>query len=107
MYDQRLKDEVTKLPEFSKIADDSDKAYKIDNIVYYGFSLVNDTNNKLRRYLSLKYSNHRAKMSGTSMATPAVAGYMGDIVLKKAAKLGTKTTEIYDDPEFAPYLLIE
>jgi subtilisin family serine protease len=47
-----------------------------------------------------------ARMSGTSMATPAVTGFMGRYIVKKMAQMSLQESDIYEMPEFAPETLI-
>ncbi len=46
------------------------------------------------------------KMSGTSMATPAVTGFLGRVVAAKLDQAGISDVEAYDRPEFSPDALI-
>ncbi len=48
-----------------------------------------------------------ARLSGTSMATPAVAGFLARYVLEKMDQLGVDENQAYDMAEFAPMRLLE
>jgi subtilisin family serine protease len=47
-----------------------------------------------------------AKLSGTSMATPAVTGYIARRILEKMDQLGVQETQAYSMDEFSPARLI-
>ena len=58
-------------------------------------------------HMFLKYPNHRARLSGTSMATPTTIGKLSGIVTAKADSLGVSARDLYDDPRFAPEAIVE
>ncbi len=61
----------------------------------------------LSRVLISRVGNARARLSGTSMATPAVSGMLGKLIADKAERLGLSTTELYKHPQFSPQQLIQ
>ena len=50
---------------------------------------------------------HAAKLSGTSMATPAVAGYTAHWILEQMEKEGYAQNIAYNDPRFSPKAIIQ
>jgi subtilisin family serine protease len=54
-----------------------------------------------------KYPVTRARMSGTSMATPTATGLIADFLIKKAQSLGVRPNDVYNHPEFSPAKIIE
>ncbi|MEY4617678.1 MAG: hypothetical protein RJB66_2638 [Pseudomonadota bacterium] len=61
----------------------------------------------LKLHLFMKFPEHRARLTGTSMATPTVVGILSEKVIEKAKKLGVPVKELYDHPEFTPARLVE
>jgi hypothetical protein len=57
--------------------------------------------------LAFQYNDHREYLSGTSMATPAVVGTIGDLIVTKAKMLGLTPDQVYDHPEMTPAMLIQ
>lgn len=49
----------------------------------------------------------RARLTGTSMASPAVAGFVGRVLAQKMEALKVSEAELYIHPEFAPKKIIE
>jgi subtilisin family serine protease len=61
----------------------------------------------VKNHLAVKYSEHRAVMSGTSMAAPTVAGALGKLILEKKARLGLQGQDIYGHPDFTAEALVQ
>ncbi len=57
-------------------------------------------------FLKSQFVANRQELSGTSMATPSAIGQTADEENKLQIKLGVKTEEVYDHPEFAHEKLI-
>ena len=85
-------------------ADTENKQIKI--LLANDFKILDTAVEAATLHMFLKYPNMRARMSGTSMATPAVVGILGHLVIEKAKRLGVKPSEIGDHPEFTPDVLI-
>ncbi|MBF0367008.1 MAG: S8 family serine peptidase [Oligoflexia bacterium] len=49
----------------------------------------------------------KARLSGTSMASPAVAGYIAAVIQKKMAEEALTQEEIYNHPNYTPTKIIE
>lgn len=105
--DTRMISKLLELEIFAPLKDNDQAAGKITKYFNSGFNEVAASVSAFKRHLAMKYSDHREKFSGTSMATPAVAGVIGDLILKKAKNLKLGTTEIYTHPEFTPETLIK
>jgi subtilisin family serine protease len=104
--DARMLEEFKKSPMFAGIKDSDTFAEKI--AIHYNQGLMNlaIVNGVFKRHLAMKFSDHREKYSGTSMATPAVAGILGDLILKKMTILNVGKRDVYQHPEFTPEKLI-
>ncbi|MGZ3773445.1 MAG: S8 family serine peptidase [Pseudobdellovibrionaceae bacterium] len=50
--------------------------------------------------MAVEYSDHRALMSGTSMASPTVAGLIAHDLLAQAKAKGVNADALYDHPDF-------
>ncbi len=61
----------------------------------------------LRTHLFLTYPNVRARMSGTSMATPTLTGLLANEIQKRLVAGAIPATALYEHPDFAPAKLIE
>jgi subtilisin family serine protease len=59
------------------------------------------------RCMSKSANKHFAKMSGTSMATPSVAGYIGKMLVREINSRHLSEEAIYDAPEYAPAAIID
>jgi subtilisin family serine protease len=104
--DIRFFDRLKTREPFTKLGTDDEAKQKAD--LYFGeaFSVVVNSVDVLKSYLAIQYSDHREHYSGTSMATPAIVGYMGDMILKRAMATGISKDAIYDDPSMTPAALI-
>jgi subtilisin family serine protease len=107
LSDSRIKDKIFENPNFAGFRNKSEGLTLVGSYIYYGISNLTMMVSALKMHLALTYSDHREKMSGTSMATPAVAGFIADLALSKAKKQNLPTTEIYNNPEFTPEKLID
>lgn len=61
----------------------------------------------IKLHLFMRFPEHRARLTGTSMATPTVVSLISEMVIEKAKKLGVPVKDIYDHPEFRPSRLVE
>ncbi len=61
----------------------------------------------IKLHLFMKYPEHRARLTGTSMATPTVVEILSRMIMEKASRLGVNTRDIYNHPEFTPEKLID
>ncbi len=103
--DQRFVDKYKELNPAMK--DDSNAASKIS--VYFVRSIL-QLDSAVTAYsteLAIRYNDHREYLSGTSMATPAMVGTIGDQIVRRAMAMGLKPEEVYDNPEFTPSMLIQ
>lgn len=107
LSDSRLKDKVFENPNFTALKNKPEALAQINDYISAGMVNISRLVQSLRLQLALTYSDHRQKMSGTSMATPAVAGFIADLALAKAKKQNLPTTELYNHPDFTPEKLIE
>lgn len=64
------------------------------------YSIMSTQMSLFKRHLAVKFSEHRAVMSGTSMASPTVAGALSQMILEKKQRLGLQGQNIYLHPEF-------
>lgn len=107
LSDSRMVSQFFNLETFSSLKENDEASNKISNYLFNGFNQIFSSVSALKTHLAMKYSDHRERFSGTSMATPAVAGVMGDLILNKASRLNIATTEIYNHPEFTPEVLVK
>lgn len=105
--DTRMLPKLLELDIFAPLKDNDKAQAKISTYLSSGFNEVAASVSAFKRHLAMQYSDHREQFSGTSMATPAVAGVIGDLILKKAKNLKLGTTEIYTHPDFTPEILIK
>lgn len=105
--DTRMMPKFYELDIFAPLKDNDKAEGKISSYLSSGFSEVIASVSAFKQHLAMKYSDHREQFSGTSMATPAVAGVIGDLILKKAKNLKVGTLDIYNHPEFSPETLIK
>lgn len=105
--DSRMAPKLAELEIFAALKGNDKAESRIGTYLSAGFSQVVASVSAFKMHLAMKFSDHREKFSGTSMATPAVAGVIGDIILKKAQSLNLATTEIYTHPDFSPETLIK
>lgn len=104
--DPRMTPKLLEIDAFSSLKDNDKAGEKISSYLISGFNHMLTTVAAFKTHLAMKYSDHREHYSGTSMATPAVAGVIGDLILKKAKNLKLATTDIYTHPDFSPKILI-
>lgn len=69
-------------------------------------ALITNLVSAVNMQMVVEYSDHRALMSGTSMASPTVAGLIARDLIAKAAASGKNPDTLYDDPDFAPTKVI-
>ncbi len=107
VLDQRMVEKFKEMPEFAEAA-------KKDNFeeLFGSFWISNESSiyRTIRSisifHLAAKFNDHRGKMSGTSMATPAVVGIVAGQIYDLAKAQNIKTEDIYDHPQFTPDKLI-
>ncbi len=107
LSDSRIKDKLFENPNFAGLKNKTDALSQVESYLFYGLFNVKNLVSALKIQLALTYSDHREKLSGTSMATPAVAGFIADLALSKAKKLNLSTLEIYNHPDFSPEKLMD
>lgn len=110
MNDPRLADLFDKdlTPEQKADPEKADLARQLVGLNYRSsVSVLRNALEASRMHLFLKYPSSRARLSGTSMATPTVVGLVSKLVSDKAAKLGLNARDIYDNPAFSPAALVE
>lgn len=105
--DSRFTDKVKERAEYAALKDDSEAASKISNNFIAAMSQLDSILSVYSTQLAMQYSDHREYYNGTSMATPAVVGTIGDKVIQKALALGLKPDQVYDHPEMTPAHLIQ
>lgn len=105
--DPRMTPILSELEVFTAIKGKDNAESKMSSYLSSGFNQISGAVSAFKTHLAMKYSDHREKFSGTSMATPAVAGVIGDLILKKAKNLKVATTDIYTNPDFSPETLIK
>ena len=104
--DQRLKNKILGDKRFSHLINDDLSETKLANYFNSASSNIESHLAAVKYTLAVKYSDHREKLSGTSMATPAVAGYIGDLILKNAEEQNVSLLEVYEHPKFSPQRII-
>lgn len=78
------------------------------NELYTKLGILDSLHQTLIHHACATNLQHRyARMTGTSMASPAVAGYIGRAIVEKMNRQGLTHEEIYQHPEYAPRLLID
>ncbi len=95
------------LLENPNLKPDSENKGKAAAYLRAGLSLVDRVNEVYKTELAIRYNDHREYLSGTSMATPAIAGVIADQILKRAQSLGLASDQVYDHPEMTPANLIQ
>ena len=104
--DTRVTDHLKTLPEFAELAKKEDFADRISR--YWGahFSVYGQLRSATLFHLAAKHSDHRGKMSGTSMATPAIVGILASQISEAAREHKLSTEQIYESEIFTPEKLI-
>jgi subtilisin family serine protease len=103
--DQRFVDKYKELHPEMKEDDKADS--KISGYFLRSLMTLDQAVNSYSTELAIRFNDHREYLSGTSMATPAVVGTIGDQIIQRAQALGLKPEEVYDHPEMTPALLIK
>ncbi|WP_413288421.1 S8 family serine peptidase [Bdellovibrio sp. HCB337] len=102
LTDARIVAAMKKNPRFAGIASKDDFDSKIGEYLTSGMTHATTVSKVFKLHLAMKYSDYRQKLSGTSMATPAVAGYISDMLLKRMTAAGLRAEDIYDNPDYTP-----
>ncbi|MEZ0391633.1 MAG: S8 family serine peptidase [Pseudobdellovibrionaceae bacterium] len=105
--DKRLLDKAKEKPVYASLKEDSDGDTKISNFLFYGLAQINSILSVYSSQLAIEYNDHRQHLSGTSMATPAIAGTIGDMIVQRSLQLGLQPSQVYDNPEMTPKKLIQ
>lgn len=105
--DSRMMDLIKKLPQYKDFAGQDTFADQVSADWYQSFGYHQVLQNTAVFHLAAKYNDHRGRMSGTSMATPAAVGYIADQILKYAQENQIAKTDIYDNENFTPTKLIQ
>jgi hypothetical protein len=96
------------LPSIDVEKDYSDRKSVIESLlVSTAGRAITELTQAVNIQLALEYGENRARMSGTSMASPTVAGLIAREIILKAVKLGVSPEALYDHPEFRPSEVIE
>lgn len=95
--------DLSKLTESEKGIATEMIRYKIDR----ARDVLKKVKGSVATNLFLAFPDHRARLSGTSMATPAVSGILGERTIERAKKLGIPLDQIYDHPEFSAEKIID
>jgi subtilisin family serine protease len=110
MTDARLKPfaaDLWKKMSGKKTEPTSEEIDYMQKYLSYTMALIGNHDAFFRNHLAVRFAEHKAVMSGTSMASPAVAGALGKLILEKKAKLGLQGQSIYDNPEFKAEVLVQ
>ena len=105
--DTRMMEMIKQLQEYKDLATKDTFADQVAADWYQSFGYNQVLQNTALFHLSAKFSDHRGRMSGTSMATPAAVGYIADQVLKFAQENQIAKTDIYENENFTPTKLIQ
>ncbi len=105
--DTRITDKFKEKEAYVVLKDDADAPAKIGRYFSAAIQQIDSILNVFSTQLAMQYSDHREHYSGTSMATPAVVGTIGDQVIQRALVLGLKPDQVYDHPEMTPAHLIQ
>lgn len=84
----------------SNQAPSHDQLEYMTQFMSYKMLLVLSHSAFFRNHLAVKFSEHRARLSGTSMASPMVAGALGKMILEKKERLSLSGENIYEHPQF-------
>jgi subtilisin family serine protease len=69
--------------------------------------ILNEAVNGLGLHLFTQFPDYRARLSGTSMAAPAVAGLIAKHIVEKAKDRNVKLSDVYGHVEFSPRAIIK
>jgi subtilisin family serine protease len=108
--DDRLKPyfaEVWKKMRGTQASPSDDQLQYLRSYFNYSMIMVLNHSRMINDHLAVKFSEHRAVMSGTSMASPAVAGALGKLVIEKKKSLGLERQDIYTHPSFKAENLVQ
>lgn len=105
--DQRMVDKFKEKAEYAALKEDADATSKIGLYLMTAISQIDSFLNVYSNQLAMQFSDHREYYNGTSMATPAVVGVIGDKIIQRAQALGLKADQVYDHPEMTPANLIQ
>ena len=105
--DTRMMDLIKQLPQYKELAKEDTFADKVAMDWFYAMGYTRQLQSAAVFHLAAKYNDHRGRMSGTSMATPAAVGYIADQIIKFAQANQIAKTEIYDNENFTPEKLIQ
>lgn len=108
--DQRLKPFlIEKWKELRKTSVDPTEAeleYFVVNLAYK-MAVMYGHSDLFKNHLAVKFPEHRARLSGTSMASPTVAGALGKLILEKKKTLSLQGQNIYAHPSFRAEVLVQ
>lgn len=103
----RFADKFKEKLAHTSLKEDSDAPTKINSYILAGLMQMDRIVSTYATQLAMQFNDHREYLSGTSMATPAVVGTIGDQIVSRAQALGLSSDQVYDHPEMTPAELIK